>query len=293
MSETEFLPPAEPAIPALPPPAVAPTTSGARRPLWWVFFGLGFLLLAAGEVYIWHLAEANAADATELAVLRSEVADLQNFALKSAAVPTSAQPTATVQADISQKLADLDAQVNVMQTQDATDHAALTTLQANSADLTQLTARMTLLSQLENARLALDSGQPLGSISNAPPALAQFATIAPPTIALLRETFPAAAKAAEAASVAGETKSTYWSRVLARLENFITITNGSDVVLGAPAAGVIAQAQTLLDAGDLAGAVAQLSTLSQPTQQAMGPWLAQANALLAAQSALLALAGRP
>jgi hypothetical protein len=61
-------------------------------------------------------------------------------------------------------------------------------------------------------------------------------------------------------------------------------------VVGAPAAGVVAQAQVLLDAGDLAGAVAQLQTLSTDTQAAMGGWLSQAQDLLAARAAMIAMA---
>jgi hypothetical protein len=138
--------------------------------------------------------------------------------------------------------------------------------------------------------MALDAGQPLGTIANAPPALSIFATTPPPTEAALRLGFPAAARAAEAASVAGDTKGGAWAHALARLENFVTVSAGSHVLIGAPAAAVIGQARTLLEAGDLAGAVAQLNTLSTTTQQAMGGWLDQARALVAARAALVTVA---
>ena len=139
--------------------------------------------------------------------------------------------------------------------------------------------------------MALDSGQALGNIPNAPPALAVFATNPPPSEAQLRLDFPAAARAAEAASIAGADRGTFWSRVLARLESLVTVSEGSHVLLGAPAAGVLIQAQARLDAGDLAGAVARLDTLDESTQQAMQPWLGQAQALLGARAALITLAG--
>jgi hypothetical protein len=291
MSETEILTPPEPAPPALPPPAPPPVPvapAKPRRSLWPVFFVLGFLILAGGEAYLWFLHQKSAADATELAVLQAQMSDLQTLTAK-------AQPAAdsvTVQADLAQKFADLAAQVNAVQAQAAADHGALTSLQANAADLTKLTTRIALLNGLETARMALDAGQPLGAIPGAPPALAQFAQTPPPTQAQLQLSFPAAAKAAESASIAGDAKGSYWSRVLARLENFITVSDGNRVVLGAPAAAVLTQAQTLLDAGDLSGAVDQIGLLSLPTQQAMSGWLAQARALLAARQALIAMAGQ-
>lgn len=295
MSETEILPTPEPSAPLpppLPPPApprqVAVVPPKPRRSLWPVFFVLGFVFLAGGEGYLWRLEQAGAADATQLAVLQAQFADMQAVSAKAQPAPDSV----TVQADLAQKFAALAAQVNAVQGQVAADHGTLTTLQANSIDLTKLTARITLLNQLESARMALDAGQPLGVIQNAPPALAQFAATPPPTESELRLSFPAAAKTAESASVAGDAKGSYWSRVLARLENFVTVSDGDRVVLGAPAAGVLSQAQSLLDAGDLAGAVAQIGTLSLTTQQAMGEWLGQAKALLAARQALIAMAGQ-
>jgi hypothetical protein len=225
---------------------------------------------------------------TQLAVLQAQVADLRLLAGK-------AQPAAdsvTVQADLAVKFASLAAQVNAVQAQVAADHGTLSTLQENSVDLTKLTARIARLNTLETARMALEAGQPLGNIPNASPALAQFSAVAPPSEAQLRLDFPAVARAAEEASIAGSAQSGTWSRAVARLENFVTVSNGTHVLIGAPAAAVINQAGALLNAGDLAGAVAQLDTLSLTTQQAMAGWLGQARALVAARAALLALAGQ-
>jgi hypothetical protein len=293
MSETDppISQPAEPPAVAetVSPIASVPAQKPSRRISSWPFFLLFiFLLLAAGEAYLWHLIQIQTAEDVQFTALQAQISNLQ-------AQTTRAQPSpdsVTVQADLAVKLATLAAQVNAVQAQMAADHGALSTLQANSTDLTKLTARISLLNQLETARMALDAGQPLGNIPNAPPALAQFATTPPPTEAQLRLNFPPAARAAEAASIAGDSKGTYWSRVLARLENFVTIREGAHVLVGAPAAGVISEAGTLLEAGDLAGAVAQLDTLSLGTQQAMSGWLAQAKSLLDARAALMTMAGQ-
>ncbi|GLR68753.1 hypothetical protein GCM10010909_34350 [Acidocella aquatica] len=259
-----------------------------RRSLWPVFLLLSFVILAGGEGYLWKLQQSLAGQGTAVAVLQAQVADLR---AQAAQARPGADSIAT-QADISLKFATLSAQVNAMQSQLAADHGTLTTLQVNATDLTKLTARIALLNQLESARMALDNGMPLGTIANAPPALAQFAATPPPTEAALRLGFPAAAAAAEAASIAGNAQGGFWARVLLRLDNFITIRQGAHVLVGSPASGALAQAATLLGAGDLAGAVAQVGTLSESTQQAMGGWLTQAKALLAARAALIAMAGQ-
>ncbi len=72
----------------------------------------------------------------------------------------------------------------------------------------------------------------------------------------------------------------------ARVQNVVTVRQGDRIVLGDPASGTLAAAQTALDAGDLAGAVKQLDTLHGPAAAAMGGWLGQARALLAARDAL-------
>jgi hypothetical protein len=280
MSDTETAGAIELAAASPPPPPPVAVNPPGRRSLWPFAFAAGFLLLAAGEFLLWQLHQPQAA---QLAVLTAEVTDLRSAAARS---PVSAE------ADLSLKLADLAAQLNAVQSQAAADHGALGELQANAADLTQLTARITTLSALESARIALESGAPLGTLANAPPALAQFAQTPPPTEAALRLSFPAAAQKAEAASIAGAPHGGFWSQVLARLESLITIREGTHVLAGPPAAGALAAAQTDLDAGDLAGAVAQLQTLSSATQAAMGTWLTQAKALLAARAALVSMASQ-
>jgi hypothetical protein len=286
-------------IPEPPParPTVKPAKSGGG--VWPVIGIIGFLVLAAGEGYLWWLEQgvhrsaasvaaqtssASAGTSAQIADLQNQIAALQQTSAKAQPAPDSI----ATQADQSEKIAVLDAEVSALQTQIATDHAAVTTLAAGSADLSKLTAKIERLNQLAGARMALDSGQPLGTIPNAPAALADFATAAPPTMAALVLTYPDAARAANSASVEKATKNSFWARVMGRLESLVTISNGDHVLIGAPAAAITAQAQTELDAGDLAGAVAMLTqNLSATTQAAMGGWLAQANALLAARAAII------
>jgi hypothetical protein len=290
MSDSEAISSPEP-VPtetAVTVPALAPTPRPARRSRWPYLLLALILLVAGGEGYLWVRLQAEAANATQLAVLQAQVADLRALAIQTR--PGSGSIAG--QADLAVKLANVAAQLNAVQSQMAADHGALTTLQSNTVDVTKLTARITLLNQLTMARMALDAGQPLGVIANASPALSIFASQPPPTESALKLGFPAAARAAEAASVAGDTKGGVWAHMLARLENFVTISAGSHVLIGAPAAAVIAQARTLLDAGDLAGAVAALNQLSMTTQAAMGDWLVQARALVAARAALADMARR-
>lgn len=269
-----------------------PAKVSAKQKRGWalaVLMLLGFIVLGGGEGYLWHLIQGQSADATELAVLRAQLTDLQAATARAQPAPDSV----TVQADLTQKYAALAAQVSAIQAQVASDHGGLSMLQANAVDLGKVSARMARLNALGNARMALESGQPVGEIANAPPALAAFATTAPPTEASLRLSFAAAASAANAASVSTNGKGGAWAKFVARLQSVVIVDKGSEALMGPPSAGVLAEAQTALDAGDLAGAVAQIETLNQSTQAAMGPWLTQAKALLAARTALLSMAAQP
>jgi hypothetical protein len=144
--------------------------------------------------------------------------------------------------------------------------------------------------KLTAAQAALANGQPLGELPGAPPALARFADTAPPTEASLKADYPAAAKAALVASRPEELQRSFLGRALARLEQAVTVRQGDHVIVGDPAAGILAKAQQALYDDDLKGAVDTLGALSGPAAQAMQPWISQANALLAARAALASMA---
>lgn len=170
-----------------------------------------------------------------------------------------------------------------------TDESRLVTLEHNSSKISQLTERATRLARLQAAQLALAQGQPLGDIPGAPGALARYAAEPPPTEASLRLSFPAAEQAAFSARSPSTADKPFLARVLANAEGLVTVRQGDRVLVGSPVAGVLARAHAALDAGDLAGAVSEVSSLTGPPAKAMQPWLRQAKALLAARSALAAM----
>jgi hypothetical protein len=165
----------------------------------------------------------------------------------------------------------------------------LSELAAGETKLADTSGHATRLAQLE---IALAAGHPLGAIPDAPPALAHFATTAPPTEAGLRLAFTAASQAALKVSEPDTEGKPFLDRVLARLQDFrlITVREGDRVVIGNSAAATLVHAQVLLDAGDLSGAVRAVETLSGPAAARMAPWLADAKALQAAREALASLA---
>lgn len=178
---------------------------------------------------------------------------------------------------------DLDAAVKSEQ---ASVSARLQTMQQQASVAVTAAGKAARLARLQLARAALDSGTPLGTIEGAPPALARFAEAKPPTEAALRLAFPAAANAALDAAEPDTAGKPLGERLWQRAQQLVTIREGDRVLVGDPAAGVLAHARQQLDAGDLSGAVASLSTLTGPAAQAMASWLDQARVLLAARAAL-------
>ncbi|HEY6430874.1 MAG TPA: mitofilin family membrane protein, partial [Acetobacteraceae bacterium] len=142
------------------------------------------------------------------------------------------------------------------------------------------------LARVQTARAALAAGEPLGSVPDAPPELARFADARPPTEAALRLAFPSAADAALAASRPDTQGKPFGERLWQRAQGLVTVREGDRVIVGDPSAGILADARTHLEAGDLAGAVAAVSTLTGSAAQAMATWLAQAKSVLAARTAL-------
>jgi len=168
----------------------------------------------------------------------------------------------------------------------------LAALETAARDPAQLADRINRIARIQAAFVALSLGQPLGALPGAPPALAHYAAAAPPTEAALRLAFPPAAQAALAAGQPAPGEKPFLQRIWAEAQDLVTVRQGEHVLIGDPAAGVLAHAQTALDAGDLAGAAAAVATLTGPAAQALAPWLDQAHGLLAARAALAALAAQ-
>lgn len=264
-----------------------PTPQTKRRLSHWPYWlAAGFIILAAGQVYLYTQQLAHQADKTTLAVLAVEVSDLRTNAARTSPV---ADLIAT-QAQLEQKQAVLSAQLAALQNQVVADHTTLAALQVNAQEISTLTARMAQLNTIAAARMALETGQPLGVVPHATPALAVFANTAPPTLLQLKEAFPAAARSAQAASLIAPSESHFWDKVRLRLEGLITISNGSHVIFGPPAAAALSQMRNALANDDLAQAILAAQALPPSAQTAMASWLTPAKQLLAAQQALLNMA---
>ena len=166
-------------------------------------------------------------------------------------------------------------------------------LSAKGAGTAETSDRAARQARLHAAVVALAAGRPLGAIADAPAALTQFATAAPPVESALRLAFPAASRAALKASLPDTEGKPFLDRVLARLQDFrlVTVREGETVLIGNSAVAILARAQAQLDAGDLAGATLTAGKLTGPPAEKMAAWLADAKALVAAREALASLSG--
>ena len=269
--------------PALPPP---PPQSGALDQQ-----------LAALEARVANLEQRPPTAAPNLAPLEARVAALEQRQPAAAAPPPDLGPlTARIDALEYQHaagLAPMEARISKLE---AADHKAVTDLAqklaAEDARFAALEKSSSLAVRIGAVRQALDAGNKLGDVPGAPPALARYATVDPPTEASLRLAFPAASQAALAASRPSVDGKPLLSRIWARAQDLVTIRRGDQVLVGDPAAGLLATAGTALDAGDLAGAVRSVGALTGPAAAAMAGWLAQARALLEARAALASWAAQ-
>jgi hypothetical protein len=166
------------------------------------------------------------------------------------------------------------------------DEARLAAIERSTSQIPALADRAGRLARVQAIRLALDSGQKLGEIPGAPAPLARFANTAPPTEPGLRLAFPQAAREALSAARPVSDGKPLLARVWDEAQDLVTVRQGDRVLVGDPAAGVLARARTALDAGDLSGAVAAVASLNGAAAQAMAGWVAEARALLDARAAL-------
>jgi hypothetical protein len=177
---------------------------------------------------------------------------------------------------------------------ESTLHAGQTSLDRrlneDEARLSGVVKTASRMAQVQAAKLALDAGRKLGDLPGAPAALQRYANANPPTEAELRLAFPKAAQDALAVARPDTAGKPLLSRLWARAQDLVTISQGDRVVVGDPTAAVLDRAGNALDAGDLMAAVSTLDALQGPPAQAMSGWLAQAHALLDARAALAAWA---
>jgi hypothetical protein len=286
--------------------------------------GIGFMVLAVGLLWVWQHPSAPPATPQPEALIRqldelqSRLASLERRptpapqlspdltsiearlkALEQRPADASTPPdlaplTARITALEQRRppdLAPLQAQIATLASRDQTAQGDLARrLDADETRLTALEKAASRAAQIQVARIALDSGQQLGALQGAPPALARFAAAKPPTEAQLVLAFPPAAAAALAASRPATDGLPLLDQIWMRAQDLVTIRQGDRVIVGAAAADVLARARGSLDAGDLAGAVSAVATLTGPVAKPMADWLAQARALLDARAALAAWA---
>jgi hypothetical protein len=207
------------------------------------------------------------------------------------------QTLAAQNSKLEQALAAANARLEELATQqksaDDTLTGRLDKLEQGAGQVESTADRAARLARVQAAGVALDAGDKLGVIPGAPPALARFADTPPPTEAALREAFPAIAAHAREVSRPDLSQKSFLERTLSRLQQSVTVRQGDDVLVGDPAAGVLADAETKVQNADLAGAVKVLGRLHGPAAQAVQGWVDQANSLVAARQALAAMAVHP
>lgn len=281
-------------------PPIAPTRSLALP----ILYFIGFAILASAIAWMWQnppLPPEAPAEALQerLQTLEARLARLEaRPEAKPAPIPDSSQLIA--------RLAALEARAanppGTPATQPAANSPNLGPLEARIAAVearpatppvdAALTQQIGRIARIQAASAALEAGHKLGELPDAPPALQRFANASPPTEASLRLAFPAAMQTALVASRPIDPDLPVLSRIWGRLQELITIRQGERVLVGDPAAGVLANAKQTLDAGDLAGAVAILDRLNPPAAKAMSDWTASAQALLKARAALAEMSAR-
>lgn len=284
-------------------PEAVPVTPRRRRDWVPLLYIVGVLVLGGSLFWLWRnpilqpqtdtvdnrldelqarIAQLETASKPALPDVAPILARLAALEARPARVPgASANLSGPDISGIEGRLAELEARPNA-----APPDAALA---VQVAQLSDRTARAT---RLRATGASLAAGRKLGVIPDAPEALQRFADTPPPTEAGLRLAFPEAADAALAASRPADADVSTARRFWNRAQSLVSIRQGDEVLVGDPAAGVVARARRALDAGDLAGAVGILGGLNPPAAQAMSVWLSDARALLAARAALSDLAAR-
>jgi hypothetical protein len=180
--------------------------------------------------------------------------------------------------------------VNVLKQEVENNTSRLDAIEKAAGGTEAIAKRLDRIARIQAASLALGNGQPLGDLPDAPPALARYATAAPPTIAHLRLMFPKLERAALEVSQSSVTSGPFIDRIWERAQGLVTVRRGDEVVIGDESALRLTHASAALEAGDLVAAVHETSQLDPKPLHALGDWLAEAKALIDARAALTDMA---
>jgi hypothetical protein len=265
----------------------------------WIAIGVAGAVLIGASLSVMR---GNAPQETQAPAARQEtVATPAPVAVAPAPLATPAPPPAAPAPDIAALRARIDA-AEAQARQAAERMAAMQrTLAQSEAEAQAVAARITPLADrlqaaeagtarlvlLETLRSRLDSGQTLGPVlsrlpGTPPPALARFADAPPPTEPGLRLSFEDAVRTARASVAETQPRG---------IGSLFTIRRGEEVIWGDANEATLERARRALTAGDLPGAVSHLGNLPETHRAPMADWIAQAQALVAARSALRDLAG--
>jgi uroporphyrinogen-III synthase len=298
----------------------APAGSGAAAPLPPDITGLPERV-AGLEQQLKALAErpAPAAAAAPAPALPADIAGLpdrvaqleQKLQQLAAALPQQQQAAQADQAALDK----LQQAVDALRNDVTAAQSRLATLQGVADKLPQLDAAIAELRKQRNTQgaMVLAVGQLAAALGQSRPFAAELETvrrlvgeqpdlakqiapqldaIAPgaakgiPTLAELKQSFPATARAV---LQAGTPQGSFGEQLLGRVERLVTVRPvGPDVQGGDPPAR-IARAEAKLDADDLAGAVDELGGLEGDAGKAAADWLAAARARLAADQTVATL----
>jgi hypothetical protein len=231
------------------------------------------------------LREAMQRQGTEIEGLGKRIAALETqLAARPAADPAALTELQGTTGKLGAALAELNGRVATLAAAGAAsnrgDQALLLSLgqlrqslQGSGPFVAELTAATTL------ARDRADVGAALAP-------LAEAAAGGVPSLAVLRQRFDGLAGTIADAGSAQAGAGDWSDQVLGRLRALITVRRVGSAAAGNGPEATVAQAESALAAGDLAGAVAALGTLHGPAMLAARDWLDVAHRRLAAEAAL-------
>ena len=235
--------------------------------------------MAALETGPAERSEQTAALAEAVTALQAEVKAL-------GAAPATGQAAAPVPSNITALAAEAEARLKEAEAQAAA-------MKAEAEALTRAAVAQAVFGRLQ---AAVDSGAPFAAIlpdlgQELPKALLDHAETGLPSLSLLQETFPEAARLALEAALRADMGDSWTERATSFFRSqtgarSLTPREGND-----PDA-ILSRAEAAVKTGDLTAALAEISALPEAAQAPMAEWRAKAETRQAALVALAELAGK-